>query len=50
MSQFSVEMTILPRNEEPPHALEALVDTGAAYSVVPRSLIEFPVDLYLASA
>ena len=41
MSQFSVEVTILSRNGEPPHALEALVDTGAAYSVVPRSLIEF---------
>ena len=41
MSQFRVEVTILPRNGEPPHALEALVDTGAAYSMVPRSLIEF---------
>jgi clan AA aspartic protease len=41
MSQFRVEITILSRNGETSHALEALVDTGAAYSVVPRSLIEF---------
>ena len=40
MSQFRVEVTIRPRNEEAPHALEALVDTGAAYSAVPRPLIE----------
>lgn len=40
MGQFMVMMTLLPRQGEELRRLEALVDTGAAYTVVPSSILE----------
>lgn len=40
MGQFKVLLTLYPRNGGPAQTLEALVDTGAAYSVVPRPLLD----------
>lgn len=40
MGQFKVTLTLYPRNGETSRRLEALVDTGAGYSVVPRSILE----------
>ncbi len=40
MGQFKVLLTLYPRNGGATQTLEALVDTGAAYSVVPRPLLD----------
>ena len=40
MGQFRVDLTLLPRDGGPSRTMEALVDTGAAYSVVPRAVLE----------
>lgn len=40
MSQFNVTVTFFPQREGTPQRLEAMVDTGAAYSVVPRPFVE----------
>lgn len=40
MGQFKVALILYPRNGGRPQSLEALVDTGAGYSVVPRSILE----------
>jgi clan AA aspartic protease len=40
MGQFRVSLTLRPRNGEAARTLEALVDTGAAYSVVSHELLE----------
>ena len=40
MGQFRVDMTLVPRDGGPARTMEALVDTGAAYSVVPRAVLE----------
>lgn len=40
MGQFKVALTLHPRNGGAPQRLDALVDTGAGYSVVPRGLLE----------
>lgn len=40
MGQFKVPVTFHPRNGDSPRVLDALVDTGAAYSVVPRPIFE----------
>jgi clan AA aspartic protease len=40
MGEFKVLLTIHPRNGGEARRLEALVDTGAGYSVVPRSILE----------
>ena len=40
MGQFMVMMTLSRRQGEEFRRLEALVDTGAAYTVVPRSVLE----------
>ena len=40
MGQFRVDLTLLARSGGPSRTIEALVDTGAAYTVVPRALLE----------
>ena len=40
MGQFRVDLTLYPRNGGAPRTMEALVDTGAAYSIVPRAVLE----------
>ena len=40
MGQFKVTVTLLPRDGGDSRGLEALVDTGAGYSVVPRPILE----------
>jgi clan AA aspartic protease len=40
VGQFKVLLSLYPRNGTEPQTLEALVDTGAAYSVVPRPLLD----------
>ncbi len=40
MGQFKVLLTLFPRDGGTPRSVEALVDTGAGYSVVPRSILE----------
>jgi clan AA aspartic protease len=40
MGQFKVALPLFPRNGGAPQSVDALVDTGAAYSVVPRSVLE----------
>ena len=40
MGQFRVDLTLHARNGGSPRIIEALVDTGAAYSVVPRAVLE----------
>lgn len=40
MEQFRINLTLLARNNGPSQTIEALVDTGAAYTVVPRPVLE----------
>ncbi len=40
MGQFKVRIALHPRDGGSPRSLEARVDTGAAYSVIPRPLLE----------
>jgi clan AA aspartic protease len=40
MGQFLVDLTLHARNDGPSRTIEALVDTGAAYTVVPRGVLE----------
>jgi len=40
VGQFTVSLTLFPRNGGAPRRVDALVDTGAAYSVVPRPVLE----------
>ncbi len=40
MGQFKVALTLYPRNGRSAQTLQALVDTGAGYSVVPRAILE----------
>lgn len=40
MGQFRVALTLYPRDGGTPQTLEALVDTGAGYSVIPRPVLE----------
>ena len=40
MGQFRVSVTLYPRGAGEPQRLEALVDTGACYTVVPRPIVE----------
>ena len=40
MGQFRVDLTLHPRNGGAARTMEALVDTGAADSVVPRAVLE----------
>ena len=40
MSQFRVDLTLLPRDGGSSRTMGALVDTGAAHSVVPRAVLE----------
>ena len=40
MGQLRVTVTLYPRDDGAPGILEALVDTGAAYSVLPRPIVE----------
>jgi clan AA aspartic protease len=40
MGHFTVRIVLHPREAGAPRALEALVDTGASFSVVPRSILE----------
>src|SRR4029077_19245283 len=40
VGQFRVNLTLLAYNDGPSRTVEALVDTGAAYTVVPRLLLE----------
>ncbi len=40
MGQFKVPLKLYPRSDGAARDLEALVDTGAAYSVAPRPLLE----------
>jgi clan AA aspartic protease len=40
MGQFRVELTLLDRDGGPSRTTEALVDRGAAYTVVPRVVLE----------
>lgn len=40
MGQFHVRLIFFPQNGGNPQTLEALVDSGAAYSVAPRSVLE----------
>ena len=40
MGQFKVTLTVYPRDGGTARSLEALVDTGAGYSVVPRPVLE----------
>ena len=40
MGQFTVALTVYPRSGEGPRSLGLLVDSGAAYSVLPRALLE----------
>lgn len=40
MGQFMVTVTLFPREASPPQRLDALVDTGAAYTVVPATILE----------
>lgn len=40
MGQFRVDLTLHPRNGGTSQTIQALVDTDAAYSVVPRALLE----------
>jgi aspartyl protease family protein len=37
---FRVNLTLLARNDSPSWTIGALVDTGAAYTVVPRPVLE----------
>jgi aspartyl protease family protein len=40
MAQFTVTVTLYGRDGAPPRPLSALVDTGAAYTVVERTTLE----------
>lgn len=40
MGQFRVELTLLDRHGDRSRTLEALVDTGAGYTVAPRAVLE----------
>ena len=40
VGQFKVALTLYPRDGGTARSLEALVDTGAGYSVVPRPILE----------
>lgn len=40
MGQFRVTLTVYPRDGGTARSIEALVDTGAGYSVVPRPVLE----------
>ncbi|MBI2162502.1 MAG: retroviral-like aspartic protease family protein [Candidatus Rokubacteria bacterium] len=40
MGPFKVIITLLPSGANEPRRLEALVDTGAAYTVVPRPILQ----------
>jgi clan AA aspartic protease len=40
MGQMKVSLTLYPRHGGTPRSLEALVDTGAGYSVIPRPVLE----------
>lgn len=40
MEQFKVSLILYPRNGGTTRSLEALVHTGAGYTVVPRSILE----------
>jgi len=40
MGQFRVTMTLHPRVEGAPRRLEAIVDIGAGYTVVPRPVLD----------
>ncbi len=40
MGQFKVALILYPRNGGQPQSLEALVDAGAGYSVVPSPILE----------
>lgn len=40
MGQFRVELTLLDRDGDRLQTIEALVDTGAGYTVVPRAVLE----------
>ncbi|HLE44172.1 MAG TPA: aspartyl protease family protein [Methylomirabilota bacterium] len=40
MGQFRVVLSLYPRRGDAPRYVDALVDSGAGYSVVPRSLLE----------
>lgn len=40
MGRFKVIITLVPSGGNEPRRLEALVDTGAAYTVVPRPILE----------
>jgi clan AA aspartic protease len=40
VGQFRVTLTLHPRDGGTPQRLDALVDTGAGYSVVPRAILE----------
>ena len=40
MGQFLVDLTLHARHDGPSRIMEALVDTGAAYTVVPRAVLE----------
>ncbi|MBI4011096.1 MAG: aspartyl protease family protein [Candidatus Rokubacteria bacterium] len=40
VGQFRVVLSLYPRRGDAPRYIDALVDSGAGYSVVPRSLLE----------
>ncbi len=40
MGQFKVFLTLYPRDGGAPETLEALANTGAGYSVIPRPILE----------
>jgi clan AA aspartic protease len=40
VGQFKVTLTLYPQGAGEPRTVEALVDSGAAYSVAPRTLLE----------
>jgi clan AA aspartic protease len=40
VGQFRIDLTLLARHDGPSRTIEALVDTGAAYTVVPRPVLE----------
>jgi clan AA aspartic protease len=40
MGRFKVDLTLRPANGRPVRHVDALVDTGAAYSMLPRAVLE----------
>src|SRR5207244_11169031 len=40
MGQFRVDLILHPRNGRAARTMEALVDTGAAYTIVPQPVLE----------